>query len=487
MGAEELVSLEPFEVQEFGGWVERADPLEIGWAAATDLSNVDLDNDGRLATRAGTVTVSSTPSGTRQLFAFGDTTNYDEDFLVSRFDGLGSPIAALRNVDAGVTYATAFGDSDSVVLDYTQVGTPTASVVFFALSNNRMMRWQVGAADIANATTNTRPKFLDKVPESNRLAIANFSTASYAPGGSGGSPSTVWFSSATDPDSFDANDFVHLSPGDGEQITGVVAFKTFVMVFKQTRMFVFYGESVGPTGDPEFNRRAVDLGCRVGVNGDLKYAVGRTGVYFMAEDGLYVTDGGTPVRIGADAISTDWWLDAAITGMALARERVYIHLTYSATAYVLVYDIEGGYWLKWADLNVGSYGGMSSLTSSAGELYFLGGNNIVKLDDSRTVGYDDSVIAAYYYTGSQQMSAPGAEGVIRETLLDGSGTLTAQLVADGVASSSASVTPTAATVGRYRRAARGRTFQLKLSSSSGAWSLSRVVANVQPARRRGAS
>jgi hypothetical protein len=53
---------------------------------------------------------------------------------------------------------------------------------------------------------------------------------------------------------------VDLTPNDGEVITEWRVGAATLFVFKQTKFFVFYGNSTDGSGNPVFNYRSVDLG-----------------------------------------------------------------------------------------------------------------------------------------------------------------------------------------------------------------------------------
>jgi hypothetical protein len=276
---------------------------------------------------------------------------------------------------------------------------------------------------------------------------------------------------------------VALAEGDGEAITGIASYRDFLLVFKETKFFVFYGESIGPDGStPEFNYREVPI--PIGRRDGGHVAEGEDGVYFVVQDGtasrLYKTDGGKPIDVSDDLGNTYLQPDVWCRGRN-------IFVDASSDSLTLVYDTETAEWIArdTVSYEVEFLGDVYSVPYTGGDSGIL-----MQMDSNLSTDYiagDDIPIVPSYLTGYQQMSAAGAEGVIREVLLDGTGTVTAQINADGTAGTAVAVTPTASTIGRYRKTVRGRAFQLSLSSSSGTWNLSRVIANVQPSRPVGAS
>lgn len=499
------MTLQPFEVQQFGGWRPNADPLEIGWSAATDLLNVDLDRRGRLNARSKLVdTGLYFGSGASQHFgpipsrtAIYNVTSTGGTATLEYVSNLGSTGAA---TSASGTWSATYAH------DYAWLGTPAATQLFitssttpFSSSAARLRVFTVGGS-VANASTTTYPYFCETVPLSNRLAIAYFTGAADAPGGANGSPSTVFFSDAGAPETFTSTNYVHLAPGDGEVITGMCAYRDFLLVFKETKFFVFYGESTDETGGPVFNYRTVKIpvGRVVATDGATyptinryRCAAGQKGVYFATTKGIYVTDGGLPVSVSDEDLGGLFDYDATYAystpielshHVAAANGRVFV-----GALSTLVYDEVGGYWLKWStpaqacDAGVGT--SRYTYACIAGVLYRY----------DRGSGSDDyaeanSNLNPYYYTGMQQLSPPGTEGVLREVALSGSGSVSVRVDADGTTGTSATATMSSSTLGRYRKACRGRAFQLRLSGDwDTAMGVSQVVGNVQSSRPAGAS
>jgi hypothetical protein len=99
--------------------------------------------------------------------------------------------------------------------------------------------------------------YLAVQPLDDRLVIADASTTS-----------KLWFSDAATPETITASNFVQVTPGDGQPITGMAVFGTQLFVFKQTKFFVFYGNSTDATGLPVFNYRMMDtgVGCSLPTN-----------------------------------------------------------------------------------------------------------------------------------------------------------------------------------------------------------------------------
>lgn len=493
-----MPDLKPFEIQPFGGLNTAADSLEVGWAGAVTATNVALDTEGKLKPRPGTAS-----------FCDFSADSYQGPLTWTSVDGATKYLTAFCKTTSTKTctlkYATTAGSVSSVggawtgsnaaptITSVAHIGTPGFSTYFICWtdgSTRKQSKYWNNIVDVTDLSTAMKPLYCCVVPVSNRMAWANFAAAADGPGGAVGDPSTVFFSSANAPDTIDTDNWVYLTSGDGEQITGMAAYRDFLFVFKQTKYFVFYGESLGPDGStPEFNYRTVTIPVgRVqagGIVGAQRCCTGPDGVYFVAGTRLYVTDGGPP-RVVNDRIEPTSDYGSNVNVQA-CRDLVFLTPDYTTPgSYVL--DATTGDWVYWTvnapvEFNGGRY--LQAVSGGDDDL-------AVSLDPSIATDYENSgstaaTMSVAYDTGLQQLSEPGTEGVLREVLLDGTGTVTAQIVCDGTNSSTASVTPTAGTIGRYRKTSRGRSFQLKLSSTSGLWELRRVVGNVLPARAGGAS
>lgn len=158
-----------------------------------------------------------------------------------------------------------------------------------------------------------------------------------------------------------------MRPGDGESIIACCAWGGQVFVFKESHLFVFYGISVDAQGKPIFNFRTVDLGTRIlppSAKCGAQVVAGAEGVYFIANDGLYMTTGGEPSLLSEDlnplADSKALVGPAATTfgerrwtqakGIAFCGEAVYIGLgaTAGIADRVLKFDLRGLRWTVWS-------------------------------------------------------------------------------------------------------------------------------------------
>ena len=202
--------------------------------------------------------------------------------------------------------------------------------------------------------------------EGNRLVIAGTEAAG-GPNGAISSGSHVWFPNPGDAEAYESTNFVQLRPGDGESIIAACAWGGQVFVFKETHLFVFYGVSIDNAGKPIFNFRTVDLGTRI-LPPSSKCApqvvAGAEGVYFVANDGLYMTTGGEPSLLSEDlaplADSKALAGPAATTfgerrwtsarGICFTGEAVYVGLGSGEGVVdrLLKFDLRGLRWTVWS-------------------------------------------------------------------------------------------------------------------------------------------
>lgn len=480
-----LAGNQPYPIERFGGLRLASDPAEVGFEAATDMLNVDFPVDrSRVFTRAGSQQFSSTLAGPAQALApvnFGPTLNY---MLLS---GISTGTTAyLDRITSGGTRAAvgtwAAPNSGDFAPQIATLGTPTTSLAFIAWSRTQLRKYD----GTTLGTSVGSPAFVAVTPQSNRLVQAWFSAAADSPTGANGTKSTVFFSDAGAPETYSANNYVHLHPGDGEQITGVVVWRELVFVFKESRAFVFYGESTDATGNPVFNFRQITLDNPVdqSISPFNRVVATNLGVYFMATDGVYRTTGGQPTKVSA-----------AIDG-ALAVGELHLHLSafgdrvsfqvLNRGHYVL--DERSGEWTYWALIGASATTSPIVTWSKAfpeRRAFFYTLSTALYRTSASFTGDGPTIIESRYRTGFADMASV-AQKVIRETQLDGTGTVNVGYAVDwGTNPTGTSValgiSPDVAQ-GRSRTSVKGRNFRLQIDASLGYWSVSRVTPLVRSVR-----
>ena len=281
-----------------------------------------------------------------------------------------------------------------------------------------------------------------------RLAMAGFNNGANGPGGLVVDESTVVFSNPGHPEIYETNgtshyaNHVRLDPGDGERIAGLVSWRDRLFAFKQSKFFVFWGNSENANGSPNFNWREESVG--VGAIAPGSVCVGRDGVYFVHRDGIYRTTGEGAEQV-SDAIDPLFTAqvpqsfsaegEGPISGVALTNirmgwhgERVYCAYTSEGDTTnnrLLVFDPRYGWWVIWSL----AADALASFTAGGRPSLIWGtGTAIRKMDGSAEL--DGSVKVPSYWQGG--WSALGDEGVKtwRQAVAIGQGNVRVRVLRD---------------------------------------------------------
>lgn len=476
-----------FPVEAFGGLDLRRDPQEVGWSGAVDLLNVDFDRSGRVRSRDRFVDIANITADTEIQSAIW----YGEDaFALAGTNGVNVYLDTFSQGGAAIDSESWAATGTPTATHMVQFGTPTSTLLFIAALGTTLRKYD-GTNDAASVG---KPRFIAVTPQSNRLVQARFSAAADSPTGSNGSDSTVFFSDAGAPETFSANNFVHLTPGDGEAIRAVAVYDNILFVFKRSRMFLFYGEGTDGTGEPVFEYRTVSLplggpssaGVATATAGQQRTAVGPDGVYFLNEHGLFRTAGGSPERVGLEvdallrsdvAVSMPYvTATGAISRIAWVGDRLFC--TSVAGSYSLVWNHSLRAWTIWADTeDEGNHGGPWFGIDDLIHYVSNGSSDVHRLDPTATFAGE-----SYYRLGFSDLGNPMTEKILRELLLDGIGSPTVKVaVNDGSLDSGTAVTlgtSPAVANGRHRKSYRGRNFSVQIGKTNAAWQVNRMVGHV---------
>lgn len=466
-------------ITKFGGLNLSADAANVGLERAIVATNVELAADlsyvktrgGMSPVAAGTLSGDgqafgimprSVPFGSFDILALTANTAGTSVFLDSYVPG--GSVTALGN------WATTAADKRAEMVLH---GTPLLTNAYIAVRGQLLRK--LTEANVLS-TVAGKPKFLGVTPVSNRLVQAYFTGATDAPSGANGSTSTVYFSDPGLPETWTTNNFVQLSPGDGETITAVVSWREQLFVFKQTKMFIFSGEGTDSTGQPVFDFRSVKLAGKIGVgssNLSSSAAAGIDGVYYVSSEGVFRTTGGPPVMISS-ALTSEFESNAIagiFAGIAVVGQRVYL-LNYTST---YVFDERHGQWVLWTVSTTAPPAEIESAPTVPRQHYFVrtGTRDISRLVSTFTTDAG-TAIASSYQSGLSDMGL-AAPKVVRQAQLWGTGTVSYAMGVDYAAVDTASslVLGTAPTADdQYDRIARrGTLFSYKVSATSGAWRL----------------
>jgi len=439
----------------FSGGLNLRDKADVvGESEAIDLLNVQFLERGAIKQRDGYADLTGSAltnavdsldvyyqaSGTRQLLA-----------------GCGTRLEAINTSGSVVASQTGLAGGP---YSFARFAAPGSEFSYAANGSDTTQRWNGSAwsSGSASATVNgsaaqAMPKAgsVCVTPNTNRLVSTAYGTGTTSgPGGTTSNPSRVHFSNVGAPETWETDgssgrgaNFVDLHPGDGEQVMACVAWRDLVFVFKETKFFVFYGESTQANGTPVFNYRAVTTG--VGLAGKLAFAVAREGIYFMSRRGVYVTNGGDPVLVSGKI--DPMWLGGAevyfqssvinMAQLALVRmtwhaEQIYVAIptgAASANDRVLVYDT-GHKWWSLYDLPASSLA--SFRRSDQFELHFgysNGTKKITHLSTSSTTDQGAVTITSRWRSGWGDYGT-SLNKTIRDTRLWGTGAATVSFSRD---------------------------------------------------------
>jgi hypothetical protein len=425
----------------FGGGLNLRDgPDVVREDQAIDAMNVLFNTRGVVGQRSGYAKFTAaagpnrydslspfyTAAGSRQVVAGAGA-------RLEALDSTGNVLATAIPTVAGPHYFQRFGG-------------PTAEHIYIANGTDALRRW-TGTTFETPAWVSTTPtgRFLGLSSTDNRLVSARW------PGTvAGNNKSTVRFSVEGDPTNFQPTHYVDLTPGDGEEIVGVASWRDLVFVFKQSKFFIFYGNSVDDDGDPVFNYRPVDAG--VGLASPRALAVAEQGVYFLARTGIYFTAGQQPSRVsdlvepifhgGPSVYYQGGTLnDASIDQATLAYHDERLLLSFPGGSSVvnnrnLIFDPHEQWW-SLADIPAGPMALFRIGTTE--ELLFgyaSGLNHIGRYvegsytaDNMATDGSGGTAISSYWQGGWFNYATPMVK-TIREMKLSGSGLVTVNMFRD---------------------------------------------------------
>lgn len=477
--------LDPFgPIERFAGLNLAADIEEIGFDGAIDLLDVDLDDRGRLRTRTGYSLFSTAPdTGSPQPLApYYRGSNPTQILTVT---AAGNTIAINSN-DATII-AT---DTGSAARQFAAVGTPTASYMYFTRAVASIRRWD-GTTFTSPAGMPAGMRYITVAPGDQRLVVAG--------GYASTNPSRVQFSDAPTVsapnavETWGANNYVELSPGDGENITGLATWQNYLFAFKQSKLFVFYGNSTDATGQPVFNYREINAG--VGHEGGT-LAIAPEGVYFVHSSGVYLTNGSGVPRKVSEAIEplfaqrglSSFYSGGSFTNIS-SLKLVYHRgrLILSDGSYTFVYDPQTEWWLRWSIGIQGAASFSSNLKSTPGtaNLWFngtvVGASGLFRGFATQTTD-NGSTIVGVYQSGFSDMGEPAREKTIRETEVVGAGNVALTWDRDLAVTGSSDSVSFNGLRGLSRRAAVGELLSFRLVLTGSTAKVHRLVPMVREVR-----
>jgi len=410
---------------------------------AIDLLNVDFTETGTVKQREG-FSVYSASALAEQPTSLG--AHYESDGTCVLLVGAPNEVytlsgsgGTLGNNTTGLTVA-----ASTYPWSFIRYGGPGAEISYMGNGAQRLISFD--GSTFTQAGTGTPKAGCLAIStgqggvSSNRLVAAGLISGGEPTGLTAADPSTIWFSDPGLPETWSANNYLKLTPGDGEAIQAMISWREFLFVFKETKYFVFYGESLDAEGNPIFNYRTVDTGN--GAIGPKAVAKDETGVYFFSrEGGLMHTTGGDPTHLG-EKVNTLWeggsadyflggeinWTLASNIAVSAFDERIYVNYSTGGTTNerTLVYDTHGGWFTLW-DVPANDMISFHYATTQKDRLFFTypAGDNEVGFfngdtSDKVAVGGADQAITSRWRSGWFDYGVPAIKR-IRQTKVWGSG------------------------------------------------------------------
>lgn len=465
---------EPREFR-FGGLDLASDAQET--PGCIDVLNVAFNRGGIIRSRDGTVSAATAAAVPTSMLKWSNT----------RFV-LGTGVRVY--VFNGPPY-TVLGSTATVDVPVMLVPSPvTDDTAYYCTSSSGSATKKITSGGTVSSPGGSLPtgNVLGVQTPSNRLVVGN----------SGGTAGKLAFSDAGTPETFTSTSWVQLP----NTITNLVTWNDQLFCFTERAIYLFYGNSVGPTGQPEFNFRLVSdrvAGLWADGFGQKMVATTLDGVYFNTTTGVYKTTGGPPVLISQalsplfNNDSTPPYFTPSLGGFPNQPLKADNHHLYQQVDddYWFVYDLDQHLWSLWRFPGAGFL--LPDMLTSSSELRLILGypasTTITQTGPSYTSD-NGSAIATLYRNGFVDLAAPGVEGTMREWLVNGYGTVDFKTAVDDAATLSAAASLTlgtapAITMAKDRTAVKGRNVSWQISSASGAWAVSRVIGNQHNARAPG--
>ena len=325
-----------YTIKEFKGLNEIDPPEKIGIDTATDLRNVEWDRSTGVLQRRG---------GYSALLGSSESESFNSIAVVQR-----NKIIGVRDTNveaytsAGVSIATQARTGAGPAASIAQVGTPNNSWVYVSDFTDYPDRFDGSAW--SSRTNPPKAAYLAVQTPDNRLVGATTASGG-GPGGASSSHSHVWFSDPGDPETWPSTNKIQLTPGDGEEIQGMVNWNNNLFVFKRSTLFIFYGNSLDSAGNPVFNYRTVSLAGaemldQTAVVHGNSVAVAPEGVYYVGYDGIYVTTGDTPSLVSSRLNPNFAFAEGHLS---YVERRLYFRQPGSDLLYV--FDSDVGEWTRW--------------------------------------------------------------------------------------------------------------------------------------------
>lgn len=345
------------------------------------------------------------------------------------------------NSDGSV--ATSVTTASDEAASYANFGSPSTAATYIAVGSGSVLRKYSGGS-FSTVSGSPKCKYLAVQSPDNRLFCANISTLPTGSGAASASGDLIHISDAGDPETFSANNFLFVHPGDGESIQGLCAWSQYVLAFKNSSYYVFYGNSDDADGNPVFNYRPVF--ANAGLVAPLGLAPSPFGVFFLDRRGVYLTTGADPELISQDIDplfiggATSFWEYGVINSPYLSGasmcwhdHRLYLALPLGSStvnSHTFVYDPDSKEWAPW-DIPMGAMCSVGSTPSRLVFAYASGTNDLGQYGQNAYSDDAGTAISWHYRSGFYTVgNSPSQRVGIGRSKLVGTGSLTFSVSTD---------------------------------------------------------
>lgn len=287
---------------------------------------------------------------------------------------------------------------------------------YFGMNGTNTPQQWAGSGAAATWTITGQPSLQGKfmVIAGNRLWVA----------GDPANPYSVSWSDPGDFTSFPAANVTKFDPFDGQQITGLGTLGPYVVVFKQSRIYVIYDLTTSA------NRRLSD---KAGTLSPGTIVPTEQGLFFLDPDrGVMVTDGQGVRRIGEQIQPT---FDRAARAAKQAATAAFVGAHYylcvaldgGSTFYLIDYDTElDSWWLHTTNAKfvcAWDYGSGRTLIGAGGPITGRANGGLLHLMDSTTFSDEGTAFTSKWSGPFHDFAVPHLQKRIREVHVIGKGTI----------------------------------------------------------------
>lgn len=407
---------------------DKADAVDP--ADAIDALNVEFTERGSVKQRGGYA-----PFNAVQISTPGSLAPfYKTDGTAHLLMGAGPTLTALDTDGTVVDSESGLTDG---IWDFARFGGPGTEVAYAGNGLEELVKYDGSTWAQVTDAPKAGSLAVMAVDQGNRLVAGRFLTTTGGPEGDTSNPSRVWFSDPGDPETFDANNYVDFTPGDGEAVQAVVTWREFVFVFKESKFFRIDGSTEDASGNPIFLWTTFDTG--VGLASPRAVVATEYGVFFLDRRGVYLTTGGDPACV-SDAVEPVFLGDPSpyYTGGILNQSdiddcamgywdnKVFLGFpTQAGDQRTLVFEPNAGWWSLY-DLPATCLA--SFRVDGPDELMFGDGSNVQRHNNTLTSDNDDAIVS-HWRSGWFDYGIP-EQKTIRESKVWGFGTLELSIAVD---------------------------------------------------------